>query len=66
MQIKELEQTNPFSHDLPLLKFVRACLQVKSLQRPSAENGIQAFSGDEKKIKINVLQTTGLPAYIAN
>ena len=55
MQIKELEQTNPFSHDSPLLKFVSACLQVKSSKRPSAQDGIQALSGDDKQEKINPL-----------
>ena len=40
VQIKELEKSKPFSHDLALIKLVRDCLQVQSDRRPNADNAI--------------------------
>jgi len=43
-QIKQLENSKPFSNDFTLIKLVHDCLQVQSAKRPSAEVAIQQIT----------------------
>ena len=42
-QIKELENTKPFTNEKEFITLVRNCLQVKGEDRPSAASCVEAF-----------------------
>ena len=43
LQIKELENTKPFSTEKEILNLIKSCLQVSGDARPTASNAVKVF-----------------------